>query len=316
MPDAPNQKTVPLQMDIQRLKDKARSLRLDVLDMTTHARSGHPSSSFSAVEIVTALYFGGPGMTGLLCYKSDDPHWPERDRFIMSKGHAAPLLYAALADAGYFSREELHRLRQVDSPMQGHPVEGRVPGVETTTGSLGKGLSVGLGHVLGGRLNGLDYRVYVLLGDGECEEGQIWEAAIAAAHFRAGNLIAIVDYNKYQETGPISREMALEPFVQKWQAFGWYVEEVDGHDVGALIEALRSVSAALTLPASDAQAARVVHHVSRLKHGVRALGQPSVIIAHTIKGKGVSFVEADYTFHGRALTPEEAAKAREEILCG
>ena len=316
MPDAPNQKAAPLRIDVQRLKEKARSLRLDVLDMTTHAHSGHPSSSFSAVEIVTALYFGGPDMTGLLRYRSGDPHWPERDRFIMSKGHAAPLLYAALADAGYFSRAELHRLRQVDSPMQGHPVEGRVPGVETTTGSLGKGLSVGLGHVLGGRLNGLDYRVYVLLGDGECEEGQIWEAAIAAAHFRAGNLIAIVDYNKYQETGPISREMALEPFVQKWQAFGWYVEEVDGHDVGALVEALQSVSAALTLPTSDAQAARVVHHVSRLKHGVRALGQPSVIIAHTIKGKGVSFVEGDYTFHGRALTPEEAAKAREEILCG
>jgi len=280
-------------IDVQRLREKARSLRLDVLDITTHARSGHPSSSFSCVEIVTALYFGGPGMTGLLRYKSDDPHWPERDRFIMSKGHAAPLLYAALADAGYFSREELYRLRQVDSPVEGHPVQGRLPGIETTTGSLGKGISVGLGHVLGGRLNQLSYRVYVLLGDGECEEGQIWEAAIAAAHFKADNLIAIVDYNKYQETGPISREMALEPFVQKWQAFGWYVEEVDGHDVGALVEALRGP----------------------VKYGVRATGQPSVIIAHTVKGKGVSFVEADYTFHGRALTPEQAAKAREEILC-
>jgi transketolase len=318
MPDPSNQKAAPLPVDIQRLTDKARSLRLDVLDITTHAHSGHPSSSFSSVEIVTALYFGGPGLTGLLRYRSDDPHWPERDRFIMSKGHAAPLLYAALAAAGYFSREELRRLRQVDSPMEGHPVEGKVPGVETTTGSLGKGISVGLGHVLGGRLNQLHYCVYVLLGDGECEEGQIWEAAMAAAHFKASNLIAIVDYNKYQETGPISREMALEPFVQKWQAFGWYVEEVDGHDVGALVEALRSLSAPALTPVLSPEIERAeafTSHGGRVKHGVRAAGQPSVLIAHTVKGKGGSFVEADYTIHGRALTPEQAEKAREEILC-
>jgi len=292
-------------LDLPALKEKARSLRLDVLDMTTHAGSGHPSSSFSSVEILTALYFGG-----ILRYRSDDPHWPERDRFILSKGHAAPLLYAVLAQAGYFDREILWTLRQVDSPVEGHPVQGRLPGIETTSGSLGKGISVGLGHVLGGRLNGLDYRVYVLLGDGECEEGQIWEAAIAAAHFQAQNLVAIVDYNKYQETGPISREMALEPFADKWRAFGWHVEEVDGHDIGAIVEALESVSVPLTHPAS-----RVTHHASRVKHGVRAAGQPSVIIAHTVKGKGVSFVEADYTFHGRALTQEQAEQAREEIRC-
>jgi len=291
--------------DVQTLNDLARQFRLDVLDITTHAGSGHPSSSFSCVEILTALYFGG-----ILRYRSQEPDWPERDRFIMSKGHAAPLLYVVLAQAGFIEREQLWTLRQVNSPLQGHPVEGLVPGVETTSGSLGNGLSVGLGHVLGGRLNKLDYRVYVLLGDGECEEGQIWEAAMAAAHFRAGNLIAIVDYNKYQETGPISREIALEPFVAKWQAFGWYVEEVDGHDIGALIEALTSVSVPLTHPVT-----RVVHHASRIKHGVRGKGQPSVIIAHTVKGKGVSFVEADYTFHGRALTPEQAAKAREELQC-
>jgi transketolase len=291
--------------DYQALKEKARSLRLDVLDMTTHAGSGHPSSSFSSVEILTALYFGG-----ILRYRNDEPHWPERDRFIMSKGHAAPLLYAVLAHAGYFDRENLWALRQVDSPVEGHPVQGRLPGIETTSGSLGKGISVGLGHVLGGRLNGLNYQVYVLLGDGECEEGQIWEAAIAAAHFEAHNLVAIVDYNKYQETGPISREMALEPFADEWRAFGWHVEEVDGHDIGTIVEALKSVSVPLTHPAS-----RVTHHASRVKHGVRAPGQPSVIIAHTVKGKGVSFVEADYTFHGRALTPEQAEKAREEIRC-
>jgi transketolase len=271
-------------LDIQALEEKARNLRLTVLDMTTKAGSGHPSSSFSAVEILTALYFGG-----VLRYRSNEPHWPERDRFILSKGHAAPLLYAVLADAGYFDSEELWGLRQVNRLAEGHPIQNKLPGVEATAGSLGKGISVGLGHVLGGRLNNLEYRVYTLLGDGECEEGQIWEAAIAAAHLKADSLTAIVDYNKYQETGPISREMALEPFGEKWRSFGWHVEEVDGHDVGAIIETLKAVAS--------------------------VKGQPSVIIAHTTKGKGVSFVEADYTFHGRALRPEEAEKAREELLC-
>ncbi len=272
-----------LALDYQALREKARSLRLDILEMTTRAGSGHPSSSWSAVEIVTALYFGG-----ILRHRPQEPDWPERDRFIMSKGHAAPLLYAALADAGYFPRAELGRLREVGSPVQGHPIQGLLPGVEATTGSLGQGLSIGLGHVLGGRLNRLDYRVYVLLGDGECEAGQVWEAAMAAAHFRADNLTAILDYNKYQETGPIAREMALEPLVSKWQSFGWHAIECDGHDIGALVGALQSVQS------------------------VRAA--PQIIIAHTIKGKGVSFVEADYTFHGRALTPEQAARAREEIV--
>jgi transketolase len=291
--------------DLRSLSSMARDFRLRVLDITTHAASGHPSSSFSCVEILTALYFGG-----ILRYRSEEPEWRERDRFILSKGHAAPILYTVLAHAGYFDPEILWTLRQVDSPVEGHPVQGRLPGIETTSGSLGKGVSVGLGHVLGGRLNGLDYNVYVLLGDGECEEGQIWEAAAAAAHHRADNLVAIVDYNKYQETGPISREVAMEPFADKWRAFGWYVEEVDGHDIGALIEALTSVSAPLTDPTT-----RVAHRPSRIRHGLRSPGQPSVIIAHTVKGKGVSFVEADYTFHGRALTPGQAEKAREEMRC-
>ena len=272
------------EVDLEALKETARELRLDILDMTTKAGSGHPSSSFSAVEILTALFFGGQ-----LRYRPGDPWWPERDRFIMSKGHAAPLLYAVLARAGYFDRQLLWELRKIDSPVQGHPIQGLLPGVEATTGSLGQGLSLGLGHVLGGRLNHLDYHVYVLLGDGECEAGQIWEAAMAAAHFKADRLTAILDYNKYQETGPISREMALEPLVSKWESFGWQVFEVDGHDLIAIIQAL--------------QAARAVTN------------QPAIIIAHTIKGKGVSFVEADFTFHGRALNPEQAKKAREEILC-
>jgi transketolase len=273
---------MPETLDLDALREKAREIRLDILDMTTRAGSGHPSSSFSATEIVVALYFGG-----LLRYRSHEPEWPERDRFIMSKGHAAPLLYATLAHAGYFERALLARLRQIDSPVQGHPIHGLLAGVEATTGSLGQGLSLGLGHVLGGRLNGLDYRVYVLLGDGECEAGQIWEAAMAASHFKADRLTAILDYNKYQETGPVSREMGLEPLVEKWRSFGWRVEEVDGHDMGAIIQALKAAQA--------------------------VQGQPSIIIAHTIKGKGVSFVESDFTFHGRALKPDQAERAREEI---
>jgi transketolase len=272
------------QVDLDLLKEIARDLRLDILDMTTKAGSGHPSSSFSAVEILTGLYFGG-----ILRYRPEDPWWPGRDRFILSKGHAAPLLYAVLARAGYFDRQLLWNLRQLGSPVQGHPIQGMLPGIEATTGSLGQGLSLGLGHILGGRLNQLDYQVYVLLGDGECEAGQIWEAAMAAAHFKAARLTAIMDYNKYQETGPISREMALEPLVPKWESFGWQVLEVDGHDIGAIIQALL-----------------VAQNTEQL---------PTVIIAHTVKGKGVSFVEADFTFHGRALKPDQAEKAREEILC-
>jgi transketolase len=271
-------------LDIPQLKTIARDLRLDILDTTTQAGSGHPSSSFSAVEIVVALYFGG-----ILRYRPQEPNWPDRDRFIMSKGHAAPLLYPALARAGYFPREMIYKLRQIDSPVQGHPILGLMSGVEATTGSLGQGLSLAIGHLLGARLAGRDYRVYVLLGDGECEAGQIWEAAMAAAHFKCDRLIAILDYNKFQETGPIAREMALEPLAEKWRAFGWHVDEVDGHDVIGVISKLRQLQ------------------------GVT--GQPSILIAHTIKGKGVSFVESDFTFHGRALTPEQATRAREEILC-
>ena len=273
-----------VQLSKDELIEAARQLRLDILEMTTKAGSGHPSSSWSSVEIAASLYFGG-----ILRYRPGDPWWKARDRFIMSKGHAAPLLYALLAKAGYFPREELWRLREINSPVQGHPIQGTMPGVEATTGSLGQGLSLGLGHVLAGRLNKLYYRVYVLLGDGECEAGQIWEAAMAAAHFKAGNLTAILDYNKYQETGPISREMGLEPLVDKWKSFGWIVKEVNGHNFRDLIDTL--------------------HLVRQLD----ATEKPQIIIAHTIKGKGVSFVEEDFTFHGRALKPEQAKKAKEEI---
>ncbi len=249
------------QVSGEELRLIARNLRLDVLEMTRLAASGHPSSSFSSVELVTALLFGG-----IMRYRPDEPWWPERDRFIMSKGHAAPLLYAALAHAGYFDRELLWTLRQINSPVQGHPIQGMLPGVEATTGSLGQGLSLAIGHLLGARLSDFDYRVYVLLGDGECEAGQIWEAAMAAAHFKTNELVAILDYNKYQETGPISREMALEPLADKWRSFGWQVREHDGHDVEGIRDEL------ITIRESE--------------------GGPTILIAHTIKGKGVSFVEA------------------------
>jgi len=268
--------------DLDALHDLTRTVRLDVLDMTGRY-GGHPSSCLSAVEILTATYFGG-----ILRYRPGEPEWPERDRFILSKGHAAPAFYSVLAHAGYFPVSELQHFRELDQPYHGHPIQDTALGIEMTSGSLGQGLSFGLGQLLAARLSGLDYRVYVLLGDGECQEGQIWEAAMAAAHYRADRLTAIVDHNKYQQTGPIARELSLGDFAGKWRHFGWHVEECDGHDLGALVDRLQAL------------------------RGIE--GWPGVLIAHTVKGKGVSFVETDYTFHGRPLTPEQAALAREEIL--
>lgn len=277
---------MPEPLNTQDLTELCRNLRLDILEMTAKAGSGHVSSSYSAVELVTALFFGG-----VLNYRPGEPDWPERDRFIMSKGHAAPLLYAALAYAGYFDREQIWRLREVDSPVQGHPIKGLMPGVEATTGSLGQGLSFGVGSQLGARLAGKNYRTYVLLGDGECEAGQVWEAAMAAAHFGTIRLTAILDYNKYQEMGPISREMGLEPLAQKWLSFGWHVAEVDGHNIEAVIASLTALQ--------------------------QVTDKPAILIAHTIKGKGVSFLEADYSWHGRAVTKsDQLAQARQELTHG
>jgi len=276
--------TITRRLNPAEMKELARTLRLEVLEMTSR-QGGHPTSCFSVVEILTALYFGG-----VLRYRPDEPEWPDRDRFILSKGHAAPVLYAVLAHAGYFPVSELTRFRTLDAPYQGHPKMELSIGVEVTSGSLGQGLSFGLGTVLAARLDRKDFRVYVLLGDGECEEGQVWEAAMAAAHYKADRLTAVVDYNKYQQTGPIEREMALEPFADKWRAFGWHVEEADGHDPDALLQRLASVQ------------------------GVE--GKPQVIIAHTRKGKGVSFMEKDYSYHAKSPSGADYAKAREEILCG
>jgi len=266
------------------LHDEARRLRCLIVDMTTAAGSGHPSSSFSCVELLTALFFGG-----ILRHDPKNPHWPERDRFIMSKGHAVPALYAALAERGYFPEAELQTLRRMDSRLEGHPNVRRMPAVEASTGSLGQGLSIGLGMALAGRLDRLDYRVWVMLGDGELDEGQVWEAAMTAAKYRVENLVAIVDANGYQQTGATRDIMPSEPKVGKWQAFGWQTEEIDGHDFNQVLPALRK--------ARENQ------------------GGPTAIIARTHRGHGVSFVEADYHYHGKALTPDEARRAREELGC-
>jgi transketolase len=268
--------------DIPALRNLARQVRLDVLEMTARM-GGHPTSCFSVVEILLALYSGGAPAV-----RPSEPEWPDRDRFILSKGHAAPALYAVLARAGFFPVAELDGFRTLGSPLHGHPMRNTALGIEITSGSLGQGLSFGLGCVLAGRLAGRTNRVCVLTGDGECDEGQVWEAAMAAAHFGADNLTAIVDYNKYQQTGPLEREMRLEPFADKWQAFGWHVSEADGHDFASLLV--------------------------RLQEATSVKGRPQVVIAHTKKGKGVSFMEKDYTFHARAPGGEQLAQAREEIL--
>ncbi|OGO03018.1 MAG: transketolase [Chloroflexi bacterium RBG_13_53_26] len=259
----------------------ARTLRRHIISMTATAGSGHPGGSLSAVEIITCLFFQ------VLRCRASDPEWVERDRFILSKGHAAPLLYAALAETGYLPVGELCTLREMNSRLQGHPDKTCTPGVEMTCGSLGQGLSFGIGVALAARLNSLDYRVYVLLGDGECDEGQVWEATMSAAHFRIDNLVAIIDHNKLQIDGWNREVMNLEPFPDKWHAFGWHVVEVNGHDILQLLAAFGEAK--------------------------QMKGRPTAIIAHTIKGKGVSFMENNVDFHGKAPTPEEADRALKEL---
>ena len=268
-------------LSITEMEAMAKKLRRHIITMTGTAGSGHPGGSLSAVEIVTALYFR------LLRHKPSDPKWADRDRFILSKGHAAPLLYATLAECGYLPVGELTTLRQLDGRLQGHTDRTVTPGIEMSAGALGQGLSFAIGVALAARLNSQDYQVYVLLGDGECDEGQVWEGAMAAAHFKVDNLVAIVDNNGLQIDGWNREVMNLEPFSQKWQAFGWHVIEVDGHDLSQLIDALNQ--------------AKLVK------------GQPAVVIAHTIKGKGVSFMENNYAFHGKAPTAAEVETALKEL---
>jgi transketolase len=274
-------KSNPYNLSIPELEAMARKLRRHVINMISTAKSGHPGGSLSSAEIVTALYFN------IMSHKPSDPKWDGRDRFILSKGHVAPILYAALAECGYFPVEELSTLRKFGSRLQGHTDRNLTPGVEMSAGSLGQGLSFGIGVSLALMLNATEQQVYVLLGDGECEEGQIWEAAMSAPHFRINNLTAIVDYNKIQLDGHCCDIMGLESLADKWKSFNWHVIEIDGHDFNQLMPALL-----------------VARNVK---------DKPVAIIAHTIKGKGVSFMENNVDYHGKAPGPEETAKALKEL---
>ncbi|MDI7251194.1 MAG: transketolase [Actinomycetota bacterium] len=258
----------------------SRELRKDIVRMIGLAGSGHPGGSLSCVEILACLYFYK------MKHRPEEPDWPLRDRFVLSKGHAAPALYAALAWSGYFDREELWRLRRLGSMLQGHPDRLRTPGVEISTGSLGQGLSAACGMALGLRMDGLPCRVYALIGDGESQEGGIWEAAMLAAHQRLDNLTAILDNNGLQIDGRCCEVVSLGDLPAKWRSFGWEVQEVDGHDVLEICEALDRADEA---------------------------AGPGIIIAHTVKGKGVSFMENNVDFHGKAPTREEMEKALREL---
>jgi transketolase len=263
------------------LNEVAKILRRHIVSMITKAGSGHPGGSLSAVEIVTALYWR------ILRHKPSDPRWPDRDRFVLSKGHAAPVLYAALAECGYFPIDELASLREIDSRLQGHADRTHTPGVEMSSGSLGQGLSFSIGIALAGRLDKKDYHVFTLLGDGECDEGQVWEAAMAAAHFKVDNLTAIVDNNGLQLSGCTADTMSIDPFKDKWASFGWHVIDVDGHDINQVLDALAKAK--------------------------KTKGKPTAIIAHTVKGKGVSFMENNIDFHGKAPTVKELEIALKEL---
>jgi transketolase len=264
---------------IASLEARARAIRKDIITSTTAAGSGHPTSSLSAVDIAVALFFGGH-----LRHDPKNPHWPARDRFILSKGHAAPLLYVLLAEAGYLERDQLATLRKLGSPLEGHPNMRRVPGVEASTGSLGQGLSLGVGHALAVRLDAFDSRVYVLLGDGELDEGQVWEAAMSAQKYKLDNLVAIVDQNGYQQTGSTAEVLDLRPVAPRWEAFGWAAQEVNGHDLKELLAALDKAAA--------------------------TKGKPSVLVARTVKGWPIqTMLQSDPNHHGKPLTADEAARA-------
>jgi transketolase len=267
---------------IKELMGAARKLRTHIINMTCAAASGHPGGSLSAADIVAVLYFHK------LRHDPKKPSWPDRDRFVMSKGHAAPVLYAALAEAGYFPVKYLMTLRRIGSSLQGHVDMLALPGIEMSTGSLGQGLSAANGMALAGRMDKKDYRVYCLCGDGECHEGQIWEAAMTASHHKLDNLTVIVDHNKYQIDGKVEEIKSLRPFKDKWEAFGFEVFSCDGHNMQSIVNALNKAE--------------------------KVKGKPSVIIAETVKGKGVSFMEAKpLDYHGKAPTPEEEKKALAEL---
>jgi transketolase len=266
---------------VSELQNIAKRVRRDVVTMIAKAGSGHPGGSLSAVDIITALYFN------VMKHNSADCHWLERDRFILSKGHAAPALYAVLAECGYIPIEELDTLRKIDSRLQGHTECRLVPGIEMSAGALGQGLSFAVGCSLAARLDKKDTRIYVLMGDGECDEGQVWEAAMAASHFKLDNLTAIVDNNGIQLDGWNKDIMNIEPFAKKWEAFGWLPIEINGHDFKELIAAFEKAK--------------------------QTKGRPAAIIAHTVKGKGVSFMENNPDFHGKVPNAEQLKIALKEL---
>ena len=267
--------------NIQELEQIANDLRCLVARMIRQAGSGHPGGALSAADLVTVLYFS------VLRVHPAQPDWPERDRFVLSKGHACPVVYAALARRGFFPEEDLWTLRQMGSHLQGHPDMRKTPGIDATTGSLGQGFSVAAGMALAGKIDKKSYRVYAMLGCGELQEGQVWEAAMASSHHRLDNLTAIVDYNRLQLDGTNAEIMELEPLADKWRAFGWHVIEIDGHDVAQILGAL-----------STAQ---------------EVSGEPTVIIARTVKGKGVSFMENEVGWHAGGLTEEQLNQALADL---
>ena len=269
-----------------RLEAIARECRVQIIRMITHAGSGHPGGSLSVIDILTALYFGR------LRYDPKRPDWPDRDRVVLSKGHAVPALYSVMAKAGYVPETQLITLRKLGSPLQGHPDRTMLPGIEAATGSLGQGLSISLGLALGLRMLHSLARVYCILGDGEIQEGQVWEAAMSAPKLGLpmhglDNLTVILDYNKIQLDNFVAKILDLEPVLAKWQAFGWVVIEIDGHDFDQIKKALDQAEATVG---------------------------PVIVVAHTVKGKGVSFMENDPEWHGKAPKPAEAVQALREIL--
>lgn len=268
--------------NVSDLKELARKVRIDIVKMIHSAGSGHLGGSLSAVELMVGLYFG------CLNHRPDEPWWEKRDRVIFSKGHASALLYSVLAEAGYFPLEKLHTFRRLGSLLQGHPCRNGLPGVEISTGSLGQGLSVGLGMAIGLKKKySFPPFVYVLIGDGECNCGQIWEAAMAASHYKVGNLCVILDYNKLQIDGRNKEVMDLRPLVGKWEKFGWAVLDISGHDFERIIEAYNSIKI--------------------------GKDKPNLILANTIKGKGISFMEDQVKWHGKVLNEDQMKQALEEL---
>lgn len=268
--------------EVQAQRDTARRLRIDILEMITEAGSGHPGGSLSAIDLIVALY------DKHLRHDPKNAEDPSRDRFVLSKGHGVPALYAVLAEHGYIEHASLVTLRKLGSPLQGHPVRGTIPGVEACTGSLGQGLSIALGMALAGRLDGKDFLTFCMMGDGEIQEGQVWEALMAAGKLATDNLIGILDFNKAQIDGLVADVMPIEPIEAKFQSFGWLTKRIDGHD----------------LPAIDAA----------YEWAKKREGKPKMIVADTIKGKGVSFMEANLVgWHGVAPTREQLAQAKGEL---